>query len=78
MRGGLIEMGWLRQQFMVVPRRASRDILCYHARAYLLYVLECTIFCNSTGNRIHSSYSETLGAVRIYILIGLCGVGNFI
>ncbi|KAK1258696.1 hypothetical protein QJS04_geneDACA022010 [Acorus gramineus] len=60
MRGGAIEMGWLRQQFMVVPRRASGDILSYHARAYLLYVLGCTIFCNSTGSHIHSSYLRLL------------------
>ncbi|KAK1260695.1 hypothetical protein QJS04_geneDACA002245 [Acorus gramineus] len=53
-------MGWLRQQFMVVPRRASHDVLCYHARAYLLYLLGCTIFCNSTGSLIHSSYLRLL------------------
>ncbi|KAK1279013.1 hypothetical protein QJS04_geneDACA016918 [Acorus gramineus] len=57
-------MGWLRQHFMVVPRRASRDILCYHARAYLLYLLGCTIFCNSTGSHIHSSYLRLLEQLK--------------
>ncbi|KAK1276414.1 hypothetical protein QJS04_geneDACA010941 [Acorus gramineus] len=58
-------MGWLRQQFMFVPRRASHDILSYHACAYLLYVLGCTIFCNSIGSRIHSSYLRLLERLEL-------------
>lgn len=54
-RGGLA-LDWLHKNFANVPNDATDDRVDCCVRAYLLFLLGCTLFVNKTGNKVHIGY----------------------
>ncbi|KAM7474205.1 hypothetical protein LguiB_021448 [Lonicera macranthoides] len=64
-----VRLEWLKTMFKGTPQESESSHLDQCARAYLLYLLRCTIFADKTGNRVSISYLECLkdlDAIRGY------------
>jgi len=68
-RGSSVRLEWLRFKFSyVTDAHSGRQIHCA-ARAYLLYLLGCTLFSDKSGTRVSVEYLqlfEDLGQVSSY------------
>ena len=51
-RGGVVTLEWLRDTFPVVSDIDSQERIDRCARAYLLYLLGCTLFVDKSGTRV--------------------------
>ncbi|XP_012833252.1 PREDICTED: serine/threonine-protein phosphatase 7 long form homolog [Erythranthe guttata] len=51
-----VKMEWLKTIFSEVTTRDSADKRTYAIRAYLLFLLSCTILCDKTGNMVSVEY----------------------
>ena len=56
--GRMVKLSWLRESFSRCPDDASEDQIKRSTRAYLLYLLGCTIFSSSTGNKVPVMYLQ--------------------
>ncbi|KAK1284152.1 hypothetical protein QJS10_CPB21g01150 [Acorus calamus] len=55
--GGRILLSWLKDTFSHIPDDEEREeVLQRYARAYLLFLLGCTIFVDATDNKVHACY----------------------
>ncbi|KAM7510807.1 hypothetical protein LguiB_009682 [Lonicera macranthoides] len=64
-----VRLEWLKTMFKGTPQESESSHLDQCARAYLLYLLGCTIFADKTGNIVSISYLECLkdlDAIRGY------------
>lgn len=56
--GRMVKLSWLRESFSRCPEDASEEQIKRSTRAYLLYLLGCTIFSSSTGNKVPVMYLQ--------------------
>ncbi|XP_050383992.1 protein MAIN-LIKE 2-like isoform X2 [Argentina anserina] len=56
LNGGMLKLNWLRECFSKCPDDASAEETARHTRAYLLYLVGCTIFSTTTGNKVSVSF----------------------
>ncbi|XP_038697729.1 protein MAIN-LIKE 1-like [Tripterygium wilfordii] len=54
--GHTVKLEWLRVQFSGVDDSCSQEQIVSCARAYLLYLLGCTLFVGKSGTRVHAHY----------------------
>lgn len=59
-RGQSIKVEWLRQWFGSVSDADNDNTIECAARAYLLYLLGCTLFADKTGTRVLVMYLSFL------------------
>ncbi|XP_020095655.1 serine/threonine-protein phosphatase 7 long form homolog [Ananas comosus] len=52
-RGSEIKIDWLYQHFHDIPLDAPPAIVRATARVYILFEIECSLFPNPSGNRVH-------------------------
>ncbi|KAL7205075.1 hypothetical protein ACSBR2_018069 [Camellia fascicularis] len=64
-RGQSIKVEWLRQRFGSMPNADNDNTIECAARAYLLYLLGCTLFGNKTGTRVPVVYLSFLMDLRL-------------
>ncbi|CAL9005563.1 unnamed protein product [Prunus brigantina] len=55
-----VSLSWLRVRFSNVSDTDSEKYIMYLARAYLLYLLGCTLFVDKTGTRVQIVYLRLL------------------
>ncbi|XP_016648319.1 PREDICTED: serine/threonine-protein phosphatase 7 long form homolog [Prunus mume] len=55
-----VSLSWLRARFSNVSDTDSEEYVMYSARAYLLYLLGCTLFVDKTGTRVQIVYLRLL------------------
>ncbi|CAL5425473.1 unnamed protein product [Camellia sinensis] len=68
-RGQSVKLEWLRIRFHEVNDTDDANFIEYAARAYLLYLLGCTLFADKSGTRVPVAYLHMLtdiDAVRLY------------
>ncbi|KAL7208659.1 hypothetical protein ACSBR1_030405 [Camellia fascicularis] len=63
-RGQSIKVKWLRQRFGSVSDADNDNTIECAARAYLLYLLDCTLFADKTGTRVPVVYLSFLMDLR--------------
>ncbi|CAL9009178.1 unnamed protein product, partial [Prunus brigantina] len=51
-----VSLSWLRARFSNVSDTDSKEYIMYSAKAYLLYLLGCTLFVDKTGTRVQIVY----------------------
>ncbi|KAH7857258.1 hypothetical protein Vadar_010646 [Vaccinium darrowii] len=51
--GQAVTFDWLRLYFRDLRESNTDKRVKYYSRAYLLYVLGCTLFCNETGSKVN-------------------------
>lgn len=56
LRNGSVNLSWLRKCFRKCPEDASQEEIECYTRAYLLYLVGCSIFCVEPGNRVSVRY----------------------
>lgn len=56
LNGGMLKLTWLKECFSKCPEDAATEILEFHTRAYLLYLVGSTIFSTTTGNKVSVMY----------------------
>ncbi|XP_050370587.1 protein MAIN-LIKE 2-like [Argentina anserina] len=54
--GGMLKLTWLKERFSTCPEDAPINEIERHTRAYLLYLVGCTIFSTTTGNKVSVMY----------------------
>ncbi|KAK9939647.1 hypothetical protein M0R45_016337 [Rubus argutus] len=54
--GGMLKLTWLKESFSKCPEDAPVEEIECHTRAYLLYLVGCTIFSTTTGNKVSAMY----------------------
>ncbi|KAM5584603.1 protein MAIN-LIKE 2-like [Rosa sericea] len=54
--GGMLKLTWLKESFSKCPEDAPVEEIERHTRAYLLYLVGCTIFSTTTGNKVSAMY----------------------
>ena len=59
-RGCGVRLEWLRLRFEGMTNDSGPEMIKCSARAYLLYVLGCTMFTNETGTRVSVDYYHCL------------------
>lgn len=59
-RGFVVRLEWLRSRFEGVTDRSDPEMIRCSARAYLLYMLGCTLFTDKTGTRVPVDYLHCL------------------
>ncbi|KAF9605608.1 hypothetical protein IFM89_017951 [Coptis chinensis] len=57
---GHVTLEWLRKTFSNTPEDATAEIVDCHVRAYLLFLLGCTIFNDKSGVGVHVAYLQVL------------------
>ncbi|KAF9610543.1 hypothetical protein IFM89_023208 [Coptis chinensis] len=57
---GHVTLEWLRKTFSNTPEDATAEIVDCHVRAYLLFLLGCTIFNDKSGVGVHIAYLQVL------------------
>ncbi|KAF9603373.1 hypothetical protein IFM89_035618 [Coptis chinensis] len=57
---GHVTLEWLRKTFSNTPEDATTEIVDCHVRAYLLFLLGCTIFNDKSGVGVHVAYLQVL------------------
>ncbi|KAH6824221.1 hypothetical protein C2S53_001248 [Perilla frutescens var. hirtella] len=55
-RGSYIKLKWLHSRFSVLASSEDNFEVVYTARAFLVYILGCTLFTDKTGDRITCNY----------------------
>ncbi|CAL8148283.1 unnamed protein product [Prunus armeniaca] len=55
-----VSLSWLRARFSNVSDTDSEEYIMYSARAYLLYLLGCTLFVDKIGTRVQIVYLRLL------------------
>lgn len=58
--GHSVRLQWLRDTFRAVTDAAGLPSVQFAARAYLLYVLGCTLFTDKSGTRVSIQYLDPL------------------
>ncbi|KAM1113646.1 hypothetical protein ACFX2B_045745 [Malus domestica] len=56
LNGGMMKLNWLRESFSRCPEDAPIEEIERHTRAYLLYIVGCTIFSTTTGNKVSVTF----------------------
>ncbi|BBG98843.1 Aminotransferase-like, plant mobile domain family protein [Prunus dulcis] len=56
LNGGMLKLNWLRECFSRCPDDAPVEEIERHTRAYLLYLVGCTIFSTTTGNKVSVTF----------------------
>lgn len=56
--GGMVKLSWLKETFIHCPEDAPIEVIEYHTRAYLLYLVGSTIFSTTTGNKVPVMYLQ--------------------
>ncbi|XP_020418645.1 protein MAIN-LIKE 2 isoform X1 [Prunus persica] len=56
LNGGMVKLTWLKECFSKCPEDAPVEETERHTRAYLLYLVGCTIFSTTTGNKVSVMY----------------------
>ncbi|XP_028076188.1 protein MAIN-LIKE 1-like [Camellia sinensis] len=67
--GNLVRLEWLRSQFASVTDSDPEEAIQCIARAYLLFLVGCTLFSDKSGGRVpvvHLGLLMDLGSVHIY------------
>ncbi|XP_052179873.1 protein MAIN-LIKE 1-like [Diospyros lotus] len=64
-RGPYVKLDWLRRTFMNVPNSAPDEEMYNASRAYLLFLLGCTLFVDKSGSMISISYLALLEDLSI-------------
>ncbi|XP_052177965.1 protein MAIN-LIKE 1-like isoform X2 [Diospyros lotus] len=59
-RGPYVKLDWLRRTFMNIPDSAQDEEMYNASRAYLLFLLGCTLFVDKSGTMISVSYLALL------------------
>lgn len=59
--GGMVKLSWLKETFSECPEDASAEVVEFHTRAYLLYLVGSTIFSTTTGNKVPVMYLPLFG-----------------
>ncbi|XP_050380093.1 protein MAIN-LIKE 2 [Argentina anserina] len=54
--GGMVKLSWLKDTYSLCPEDAPLEVIKYHTRAYLLYLVGSTIFSTTTGNKVPVMY----------------------
>lgn len=55
-----IKMEWIRKLFVKMPKKPSEEYLGQRARAYVLFLLGSTLFCDKSGNTVPLYFLECL------------------
>lgn len=58
--GSVVRLEWLRSRFEGVTDRSDPEVIRCSARAYLPYMLWCTLFTDKTGTRVPVNYLHCL------------------